>query len=119
VISRLKIDTIMTHDILNLPSVKLAINMNILNIIQRPVFNLDHDVSETGFCLRLEVEHTHLGPVDRASLCLRTPATLSMGFIEPTEHKPSTRVNISAHVGLHFQNRDVYNNIPSSQTCRP
>jgi hypothetical protein len=31
------------------------------------------NVSETGFCLRLQVEPTQLGPIDRASPCLRTP----------------------------------------------
>jgi hypothetical protein len=28
---------------------------------------------ETGLYLRLQVEHTQLGPIDRAILCLRTP----------------------------------------------
>jgi hypothetical protein len=28
-------------------------------------FYLKHDVSETGFCLRLQVELTQLGPIDR------------------------------------------------------
>jgi hypothetical protein len=32
-----------------------------------------HNVSETGFCLRLQVEPTRLGPVNRASPYLRTP----------------------------------------------
>jgi hypothetical protein len=30
-------------------------------------FHLEHSVSETGFCLRLQVVPTQLGPVDRAS----------------------------------------------------
>jgi hypothetical protein len=34
-----------------------------------------HDVSETGFCLRLQVAPTQLGPMDRASPYLRTTAT--------------------------------------------
>jgi hypothetical protein len=37
----------------------------------RPVFYLKHDVSETGFYLRLQVEHTLVGPIETASLCLR------------------------------------------------
>jgi hypothetical protein len=40
-------------------------------------------------CLRLQAEPTHLGPIDRASPYLRTPA--------PTEdriHKPNTAQNI-------------------------
>jgi hypothetical protein len=32
---------------------------------------LNHDVSETGFCLRLVVEHTHFGAIYGTSLCLR------------------------------------------------
>jgi hypothetical protein len=43
-----------------------------LDVIHRPVFYLKHDVSETGFCLRLLVEPPQLGPIDRANLCLRT-----------------------------------------------
>jgi hypothetical protein len=44
-----------------------------------------HNVSETGFCLHLQVKPTQLGPIDRASPSLRTPA--------PTQdrvHKQST-----------------------------
>jgi hypothetical protein len=41
-----------------------------LDIIRRPVFILKH-VSETGFCLRLQVEPTQLGPIDTASRYLR------------------------------------------------
>jgi hypothetical protein len=37
-------------------------------------FYLKHNVSETGFCLHLHVEPTQLGPVDRASPYLQTPA---------------------------------------------
>jgi hypothetical protein len=31
----------------------------------RPVYFSKHDVSETGFCLRLQVKATQLGPIDR------------------------------------------------------
>jgi hypothetical protein len=44
-----------------------------------------HNVSETGFCFRFQVEPTQLGPIDRASPYLQTP--------EPTQdgvYKPST-----------------------------
>jgi hypothetical protein len=34
------------------------ITITILDIIYRPVFYLKHDVLETGFCLRLQVEAT-------------------------------------------------------------
>jgi hypothetical protein len=43
-----------------------------MEITHRFVFCLKHDVSETGFCLRLQVELTFkLGPIDRTSLCLK------------------------------------------------
>jgi hypothetical protein len=35
-----------------------------------PVYFSKHNVSETGFCLRLQVKPTQLGPIDRASPCL-------------------------------------------------
>jgi hypothetical protein len=37
-----------------------------------PVFCLKHDVSETGFCLRIQVEPTYVGPIETTNLCLRT-----------------------------------------------
>jgi hypothetical protein len=39
----------------------------------RPVFSSEHSVSETGFCLRLQVQHTQLNPINRASPYLRIP----------------------------------------------
>jgi hypothetical protein len=39
----------------------------VLDIIYRPMFYLKLNVSETGFCLRLQVEPTQLRPIDRAS----------------------------------------------------
>jgi hypothetical protein len=39
----------------------------ILHIIHRPVYISEHNVSETGFCLRLQVNSTQLGPIHRAS----------------------------------------------------
>jgi hypothetical protein len=41
----------------------------ILHVIRFPVFYLNH-VSETGFCLRPEVEHTQVGPTERDCICL-------------------------------------------------
>jgi hypothetical protein len=32
----------------------------------RPVYTLKHNVSETGFCVLLQVKPTQLGPIDRA-----------------------------------------------------
>jgi hypothetical protein len=43
----------------------------------RPVSLSKHKVSETGFCLRLQVKPTQLAPIDRASPYLRTPVSLS------------------------------------------
>jgi hypothetical protein len=46
--------------------------IKILDIIHRPVFYLKHDISDAaGFCLRLQVEPTQVGPIDRAGLCRR------------------------------------------------
>jgi hypothetical protein len=36
--------------------------ITILDIIHRHVSYLKHDISETGFCLRLQVQPTQLGP---------------------------------------------------------
>jgi hypothetical protein len=33
-----------------------------------PVFHLEPNVSETGFCFRLQVEPTQVGSIERASL---------------------------------------------------
>jgi hypothetical protein len=45
----------------------------ILDIVHRPVTYLKHDISETGFCVRLQVEASKLGLIERDSLCVRTP----------------------------------------------
>jgi hypothetical protein len=57
-----------------------SIAITILDIIHLPLFYLTHSVSETGFCLRLQVVHTRLGPIEWASLCLRRQT--------PTEYVP-------------------------------
>jgi hypothetical protein len=60
-----------------------------LDIIFRPAYISKYNVSETGFCLRLQVEPTQLGPIDRASPYLRTLA--------PTQdrvYRPSTAQTI-------------------------
>jgi hypothetical protein len=46
-------------------------------------FYLEHSDSETGFCLRLQVEATQLGPIDTPSLYFRTPTRDKI-------YKPST-----------------------------
>jgi hypothetical protein len=54
------------------------ITITVLGIIHRPIFYLKHDISETEFCLCLQVEPTQLGPINRAS-CLWAPATIPKG----------------------------------------
>jgi hypothetical protein len=39
-------------------------------MIQCPVFYMEHEVLVTGFWLRVQVEATHLGPIEIATLCL-------------------------------------------------
>jgi hypothetical protein len=59
----------------------INITITILDIIHRPVFYLKLNVSETGICLRLQVESTQFSPIDRASLCLWTPAITPICWI--------------------------------------
>jgi hypothetical protein len=44
-----------------------------LYLKNRPVYFSKHIVSETGFCLRLQVKPSQLGPIDTARPYLRTP----------------------------------------------
>jgi hypothetical protein len=48
----------------------------------RPVYFSKHNVSETGFCLCLQVKPTQLGPIDRTSPYLRT-SLYTMGKKDP------------------------------------
>jgi hypothetical protein len=43
----------------------INITVSIVYIIHRSIVYLKHNISETGFCLLLQVEHTQLGPVQR------------------------------------------------------
>lgn len=49
-----------------------TLTIKILEIIHRPDFYLEHDVSEIAFCIRLQVQLTQFGTIDRARPCLRT-----------------------------------------------
>jgi hypothetical protein len=40
------------------------LTITITDIVHRLVFYLKHEVSETGFCLRLQEESTKLGPIE-------------------------------------------------------
>jgi hypothetical protein len=50
----------------------IYITVIILGIIYRPVFYLKHDVSETWFSSRLQVEPLQVSPLGEKSYCLRT-----------------------------------------------
>jgi hypothetical protein len=77
-----------------------------LDIIHRPVFIEKHgpvyfseyNVSETGFCLRLQVKPTQLGPIDRV-----VP-------ISGDRDKDRAMDNVQKH--------NICTNVPSSQTFR-
>jgi hypothetical protein len=43
----------------------VPVDYQLLDIIHRPVFYLERDVSETGFCLRLQVIFTQMGPTEK------------------------------------------------------
>jgi hypothetical protein len=47
------------------------------DIIHRFVFYLKHKVLESGFCLRLQVEPTQLGPIEKVSISGQDPETSS------------------------------------------
>jgi hypothetical protein len=53
-----------------------------LDIIHRPVYSAKHDVSETGFCLRLQVKPTQLGPIDGAIPYLRRQGHIGTSSID-------------------------------------
>jgi hypothetical protein len=71
-------------------------NYSVSGCYPSPCFYLKYNISEIGFCLRLQVEPTHLGPIDRASPYLWTPApTQDRIYINQAQHKPSARVTIN------------------------
>jgi hypothetical protein len=60
----------------HIASTMFHMTITILDIIHRRVFYLKH-VSETGFCLRLQVESIQFGTIESWSLCLNL--ALSIG----------------------------------------
>jgi hypothetical protein len=46
----------------------LHITLTILNIIHIPVFYLKRNVPQTGFCHRVQVEHTQADPIEYVEL---------------------------------------------------
>jgi hypothetical protein len=69
------------------------ITITILDIIHRPAFYLKRGFSETGLS-PLSGRTYLVGPLDRASIWLQTPVTKQLGLIKPTQHKPTTTVDI-------------------------
>jgi hypothetical protein len=51
--------------VINIPD---ELTITILGTIYRPVLYTKHNISETGVCLRFQVEPTQLNPLDRTSL---------------------------------------------------
>jgi hypothetical protein len=102
------------------------ITITILDIIHHHIFYLKHDVSDTRFGFRLQVETTPLGPIYRASIFVETEASpiywaqLS-GFHLKIEIKSSPRnvvLQVKDRTMDNVRNCDSYINIPSSQTYR-
>jgi hypothetical protein len=90
-----------------------------VDIIHPPVFYLKHDISETGFWLRLQVEHTQLVSIDRASHCDPETETSSISKAQLSRLHLKTRTESSLrYVVDNVQNCDCYINTPSSQTHR-
>jgi hypothetical protein len=50
-------------------------DISIVDIGYRPLCMSIQNVSETGFCLRLQAKRTQLGPIDSASPDLRSPVS--------------------------------------------
>jgi hypothetical protein len=63
-------------------------------------------VSDTGFCLRLQVKPTQLGPIERANHYLQNPVSETVCAL----NKNRTSDNVQKH--------NNYINIPLSQTFR-
>jgi hypothetical protein len=85
-----------------------------MDIIQRPGFYLKDNVSENAFCLRLQVEPTQLGAIDRVILCLQNQQHLKTEIescLRRVLYKEDRTMD-------NVQNCDSYINIPSSQTYR-
>jgi hypothetical protein len=58
---RIKLQVTFPHPhLLKMINIRLIVTTTVLGIIQHPVFYLKHNVSETGFCVCLQVEPTQL-----------------------------------------------------------
>jgi hypothetical protein len=95
---------------------------------KRPDYFSKHNVSETGFCLRLQVKPTQLGPIDRASPYLRTSIDWARmkRFYLKTGTESSLRKVAFWKIIRHFLDKDktmdnvrkhnIRTNVTSSQT---
>jgi hypothetical protein len=54
----------------------------------RPVFYLKHDVSEAGFCFRLQVERTQRGAIDSDGDRIQSPKRRVLNKILDIIHNP-------------------------------
>jgi hypothetical protein len=85
----------------------IYIIITVLDIVHCPVFNFKHIVSETAFYLRLRVETTRLGSIDRA--LSSSPDRVQLGrFRVKTDTFPSLRnVAVKSKTGLLIMPRIV------------
>jgi hypothetical protein len=89
-------------------------NITILDIVHFRVFYLKCSISETGFCFRLVVVSTQLGPIDRVNSCLRTRERDRRGlalssvpmitYFLMTETEPSLQAFV-----FYIKERTIYN----------
>jgi hypothetical protein len=100
-------------EIYKLWSALICTNIMFLDIIHRPVFFYKylvyitkHNISETGFCLHLQVKPTQLGQISRASPYLRTLKnvhwSVEMLFVV------STQENLMFPLNLHWMELQLF-----------
>jgi hypothetical protein len=85
----------------------------------RSVYITKHNVSETGFCLRLHVKPTQLGPLDRASPYLRLGIETESNLRNIMFWKLNRTVFLDIDWTMdNIQKHNIYTNVPSSHTFR-
>jgi hypothetical protein len=83
-------------------------------------FIKNYNISETGFCLRLQVKPTQLGPIDIASPYLRTIGFNQLGFPEDGDRiqSPKRCVLNKSRTMDNVQKGNICINVPPSQSFR-
>lgn len=86
-------------------NVVINVTITILNAIYRLVFYLNNSISQTGFCLRLQVEPTRLSTIHKANLCpIMSRIVIAMlTVLRHHHHKPIDHIKywlISVLLGL-------------------